>query len=78
MYIIIAGCSKVGASLVNKLSEEGNDVVVIDRDKDNFSQLGSGSNCMDQRFGRNKFNWHLHTGFRSEENRICRTIPRYW
>lgn len=46
MYIIIAGCSKVGASLVNKLSEEGNDVVVIDRDKDNFSQLGSGSNCM--------------------------------
>jgi len=46
MYIIIAGCSKVGASLVNRLSEEGNDVVVIDRDEENFSQLGSGSNCM--------------------------------
>jgi trk system potassium uptake protein TrkA len=46
MYIIIAGCGKVGASLVNKLSEEGHDVVVIDRDENNFSRLGSGSNCM--------------------------------
>lgn len=46
MYIIIAGCSKVGASLVNMLSEEDNNIVVIDRDKNNFLQLGSGSNCM--------------------------------
>lgn len=46
MYIIIAGCSKVGASLVNRLSEEGHNVVVIDRDKSSFAQLGSGSNCM--------------------------------
>jgi trk system potassium uptake protein TrkA len=46
MYIIIAGCGKVGASLVNKLSEEGHDVVVIDRDENNFSRLGRGSNCM--------------------------------
>jgi trk system potassium uptake protein TrkA len=46
MYIIIAGCSKVGANLVNKLSEEGHNVVVIDRDHNSFSQLGSGSNCM--------------------------------
>jgi len=46
MYIIIAGCGKVGASLVGKLSEEGNDVVVIDRNEENFSQLGSGTNCM--------------------------------
>ena len=46
MYIIIAGCDKMGASLVNKLSEDGNNVVVIDRDKENFSRLGNGSNCM--------------------------------
>jgi trk system potassium uptake protein len=46
MYIIIAGCGRVGASLVNRLSEEGHDVVVIDRDINNFSRLGSGSNCM--------------------------------
>lgn len=46
MYIIIAGCDKTGASLVNKLSEDGNNVVVIDRDPENFSRLGSGSNCL--------------------------------
>lgn len=46
MYIIIAGCSKVGANLVNKLSEEGHNVVVIDRDPNSFAQLGDGSNCM--------------------------------
>ncbi|MEA4920676.1 MAG: TrkA family potassium uptake protein [Clostridiaceae bacterium] len=46
MYIIIAGCSKVGAILVKKFSEEGHDVVVIDRDPGNFAQLGSGCNCM--------------------------------
>lgn len=46
MYIIIAGCSKVGANLVNRLSEEGHNVVVIDRDKNSFTRLGSGSNCM--------------------------------
>lgn len=46
MYIIIAGCSKVGAILVKKLSEEGHDVVVIDRNPNNFEKLGSGSNCM--------------------------------
>lgn len=46
MYIIIAGCGKVGANLVKKLSEMGHNVVVIDRDEENFSKLGNGSNCM--------------------------------
>ncbi len=46
MYIIIAGCSKVGTELVTMLSEKGHNVVVIDQDQDNLSQLGSGSNCM--------------------------------
>ncbi len=46
MYIIIAGCSTVGAILVKKFSEEGHDVVVIDRDSGNFAKLGSGCNCM--------------------------------
>ena len=30
MYIIIAGCGKIGANLVKKLSNDGHDVVVID------------------------------------------------
>ena len=46
MHIIIAGCSRVGANLVNRLSEEGHNVVVIDRDSNSFLQLGGGSNCM--------------------------------
>lgn len=46
MYIIIAGCESVGASLVTQLAADGNDVAVIDRDEENFSRLGSGSNCM--------------------------------
>ena len=45
MYVIIAGCNRVGASLVKKLSEEGYDVAIIDRNESNFSKLGNGSNC---------------------------------
>lgn len=44
MYIIIAGCQKVGATLASTLSEENHDVVVIDSDPANFEPLGSGFN----------------------------------
>lgn len=46
MYIIIAGCGAVGASLASRLAAEGNDVAVIDREEENFSRLGNGCNCM--------------------------------
>ena len=46
MYIIIAGCGKIGANLVKKLSEDGHDVVVIDPNEENFAQLESGTNCL--------------------------------
>ncbi|HWQ06328.1 MAG: NAD-binding protein [Clostridiaceae bacterium] len=46
MYIIIAGCGKIGANLVKKLSNEGHDVVVIDPNEENFLQLESGTNCL--------------------------------
>lgn len=36
----------MGPAFVNMLSGEGHDVVVIDRDINSFSRLGSGSNCM--------------------------------
>jgi trk system potassium uptake protein TrkA len=39
MYIIIAGCGKVGSRLANKLSKEGHDVVIIDFDEDSFKSL---------------------------------------
>ena len=44
MYIIIAGCRKVGSNLASALSQRNHDVVVIDSDPGNFELLGSGFN----------------------------------
>lgn len=44
MYIIIAGCQKVGSNLAFKLSQANHDIVVIDSDPKNFEPLGSGFN----------------------------------
>ncbi len=46
MYIIIAGCGKVGAALALSLCQDNHNVVVIDSDPDNLSSLGSGFNGM--------------------------------
>jgi trk system potassium uptake protein TrkA len=46
MYIIIAGCGKIGANLVKTLSNEGHDVAVIDPNEENFAQLESATNCL--------------------------------
>ncbi len=44
MYIIIAGCGRVGAQLAGLLSDEGHDVVVIDKDAKSFERLGGSFN----------------------------------
>jgi trk system potassium uptake protein len=44
MYVIIAGCRKVGSSLAMELAMENHDVVVIDSDPDRLAALGSGFN----------------------------------
>lgn len=44
MYIIIAGCRKIGSNLALILAQENHDVVVIDSDPKNFELLGSGFN----------------------------------
>lgn len=44
MYIIVAGCRKVGSNLAIALSQSNHDVVVVDSDPDNFELLGSGFN----------------------------------
>ena len=46
MYIIVAGCGKIGANLVKNLSNDGHDVVVIDPNEENFTQLENGTNCL--------------------------------
>ena len=40
MYVIIAGCGRVGSGIARQLSEEGHDVVIIDEDPSAFRLLG--------------------------------------
>lgn len=44
MYIIIVGCGRLGRSLAKGLSDDGNDISIIDRDGDKLISLGSGFN----------------------------------
>jgi len=44
MYIIVAGCGRLGSSLAFDLSNLGHDICIIDRDKDRLEVLGSGFN----------------------------------
>ena len=44
MYIIIIGCGRFGSKLAKDLSNEGNDICIIDRDGDKLESLGSGFN----------------------------------
>lgn len=37
--VIIAGCSRFGASLARLLSEKGHNVIIIDKDNDSFRKL---------------------------------------
>ena len=39
MHIIIAGCGRVGSELARLLSNEGHDVIVIDKNKSSFDRL---------------------------------------
>lgn len=41
MFIIIIGCGRVGSELAKLLSQEGHDVVIIDRNVASFERLGS-------------------------------------
>ncbi|MDP2923835.1 MAG: TrkA family potassium uptake protein [Candidatus Omnitrophota bacterium] len=40
MYVIIVGCGRVGSELAKLLSNEGHDVVVIDKSQASFERLG--------------------------------------
>lgn len=44
MYIIVAGCGRVGSQLAELFSYEGHDVVIIDKDKASFRRLGTAFN----------------------------------
>ncbi len=38
-YTVIVGCGRLGASLANTLSDEGENVLIIDNNKDSFRKL---------------------------------------
>ena len=40
-YVLIIGCGRLGASLANEIYSQGNDVCIIDRDRDAFCKLDS-------------------------------------
>lgn len=44
MYVIIVGCGRVGSELANLLSNEGHNVVVIDKNGASFGRLGGSFN----------------------------------
>jgi trk system potassium uptake protein len=44
MYVIIIGCSRVGSELAKLLSQEGHDVVVIDKNQASLDRLGNSFN----------------------------------
>jgi trk system potassium uptake protein len=44
MYVIVAGCGRVGSQLANQFSYEGHDVVIIDKDRASFRRLGNAFN----------------------------------
>lgn len=46
MYIIIAGCGRLGTELAMRFSNQGNDVVVIDPNPERSESLGYGFNGM--------------------------------
>lgn len=46
MYIIIAGCTRLGSSVAKEFLDEGHDVVIIDNDKEKLESLGKGINAL--------------------------------
>ena len=44
MYIVIIGCGRLGSGLAMELSNDGHDVVIVDKFRKNLERLGSGFN----------------------------------
>jgi trk system potassium uptake protein TrkA len=44
MYIVIIGCGRLGSGLAMELSNDGHDVVIVDKYGENLERLGSGFN----------------------------------
>ena len=46
MYIVVAGLSTIGKNLAELLAQEGNEVLVVERDSAKCAEIAEGSECM--------------------------------
>ena len=46
LKIIVVGAGKVGDTLVNRLAEEGHDLVIIDKNVERLTELANLCDCM--------------------------------
>lgn len=46
LKVIVVGAGKVGYTLVNRLAEEGHDIVIVDKNADHLTELATLSDCM--------------------------------
>ena len=44
MKIIVCGCGKIGSAIIEKLSEEGHDVIVIDKEQAVVTEIANSRN----------------------------------
>jgi len=87
LKIIIVGCGKVGRTLVDRLSKEGHDIVIIDQDQDRIDNLTNLYDIMGIQGNGASYNTQLEAGITEadliiavtdsdELNLLCCTIAK--
>ena len=64
MKIIIVGCGKVGATLAEQLSNEGNDIVIVDKDAEKVQDISNACDIMGVVGSGSSHNVQLEAGIR--------------
>lgn len=87
MKIIIVGCGKVGATLAEQLSNEGNDIVIVDKDAEKVQDISNACDIMGVVGSGSSHNVQLEAGIReanlliavtgSDELNLRRQLPRW-
>lgn len=73
MKIIIVGCGKVGATLAEQLSNEGNDIVIVDEDAEKVQDISNACDIMGVVGSGSSHNVQLEAGIREADLLIAVT-----
>ena len=73
MKIIIVGCGKVGATLAEQLSNEGNDIVIVDEDAEKVQDISNACDIMGVVGSGRSHNVQLEAGIREADLLIAVT-----